>query len=385
MKKKQYLLRGLKVFTLLLAVVVSTLALQWILKNYSITNIGRVNGFYLEKKDTVDMVFIGASEVYCDFAPGYAYGKYGFTSYPFVSQGSTVRNFTTAVKEAVRTQHPKLIVIEINGVLYDEPHYSKEAYARYFIDNVPLNKNKVEYIENYVQDDKIEYYLPIVKYHSNWKQMLNGAPWSASVIADDLRGYTLLKGVMTRAAVQPMDPVSLVNLQPGAEELRSPLLEDAEKELIGLLEYCKAENINVLFVRFPHAVQDKERVRFGRAAAAGDIIRSYGFPYVSFDFLFDEIGLDPETDFYNPEHLNINGQQKFTEYFSEYLIQNFGITPTKLDGRTKKEWDTCAAYYEEYAELNRFLLKNGIRTYLGDDILSNSAVKKREKLMKYLR
>ena len=72
MKKKQYLLRGLKVFTLLLAVVVSTLALQWILKNYSITNIGRVNGFYLEKKDTVDMVFIGASEVYCDFAPGYA-------------------------------------------------------------------------------------------------------------------------------------------------------------------------------------------------------------------------------------------------------------------------------------------------------------------------
>ncbi len=385
MKMKQYLLRGLKVLTLLLAVVLSTLTLQWILKNYSITNIGRVNGFYLEKKDTIDVVFIGASEVYCDFAPGYAYGKYGFTSYPFVSQGSTVKNFTTAVKEAVRTQHPKLIVIEINGALYDEKHYNNEAYARFFIDNIPLNKNKVEYIQKYVQEDKVEYYLPIVKYHSNWKRMLNGAPWSASVIADDLRGYTLLKGVMTRAAVQPMDPASLVNLQPGAEELRSPLLEDAEKELIGLLEYCKAEGLNVLFVRFPHAVQEKERVRFGRAATAGDLIRSYGFPYVSFDFLIDEIGLDLETDFFNPEHLNINGQQKFTEYFGEFLIREFGITATKLDRRTQREWENCAAYYEEYAELNRFLLKNGIRTYLGDDILSNSAVKNRAKLMKYLK
>ena len=384
MKKKAYLYRFIKVSILLLAVVLSTLALQWMLKSYSKTNYGRLNGFYLEKKDTVDVVFIGASEVYCDFAPGYAYGKYGFTSYPFVSQGSTVKNFTTAVKEVVRTQHPKLIVIEINGALYDEPHYSKEAYARYFIDNVPLNKNKVAYVEKNVTENKAEYYLPIIKYHSNWKEIPKGLHWNASVLADRFRGFTLLKGIKTKTSIQPMAREELYNLRPGVERDRAPLLEDARKELIGLLEYCKAENVNVLFVRFPHAVLDKERVRFGRAAAAGDLIRSYGFPYVSFDFLFDEIGLDPETDFYNPEHLNINGQQKFTEYFSEYLIQNFGITPTELDGRTKKEWDTCAAYYTQYAELNRILLDRRISIYLGDDILSYTFVKNLKRYKKYL-
>ncbi len=384
MKKKAYLYRFIKVSILLLAVVLSTLALQWLLKSYSKTNYGRLSGFYLEKKDTIDVVFIGASEVYCDFAPGYAYGKYGFTSYPFVSQGSTVKNFTTAVKEVVRTQHPKLIVIEINGALYDEPHYSKEAYTRYFIDNVPLNRNKVNFIEKNVTENKIEYYLPIIKYHSNWKEIGKGLLWNASVLADRFRGYTLLKGIKTKSSVQPMAREELYNLLPGVEQDRAPLLEDAEKELIGLLEYCRAEGLNVLFVRFPHAVLDKDRVRFGRAAAAGDLIESYGFPYVSFDFLIDDIGLDPETDFYNPEHLNINGQQKFTEYFSKYLIREFGITATELDRRTQKEWEKCAAYYDKYAELNRILLDRGIGIYLGDDIASQNYVRNLKNYKKYL-
>ena len=384
MKKKDILLRCLRVFTLLFAVAVSTLALQWLLKNYAKTNFGRVNGFYLEKKDTIDVVFIGASEVYCDFAPGYAYEKYGFTSYPFVTQGSTVKNFTTAVKEAVRTQHPKLIVIEINGALYDEPHYSKEAYTRYFIDNIPLNENKIEFIRDHVSENRLEYYLPIIKYHSSWKSLPKGIIWNASVIADDCRGYNLLKGIRTKASVHPMDRTMLLNLRPDAGQERAPLLEDAEKQLIRLLEYCKEEDLNLLFVRFPHAVLDKERNRFGRAATAGDIIRSYGFPYVSFDFLFDEIGLDPEKDFYNPEHLNIFGQEKFTEFFSEYLMKNCGITVSDLDPKTKAEWDKCAAYYEQYAELNRILLDRRIGVFLGDDIVSYSAVKNLKKYRHYL-
>ena len=384
MKKKIILSRILKVTLLLAAVIVSTLALQRVLQSSSRANYVRVNGFYLEKKNTVDVVFIGASEVYCDFAPGYAYGRYGFTSYPFVTQGSTARNFTTAIKEAVRTQHPKLIVIEINGALYDEAHYDKEAYARYFIDSVPFNGNKISYIQDNIAENKLEYYLPIIKYHGNWKQIPLGLHWNVSALGDDLRGYSLLKGVKTKTDTVKIERSSLYNLRPGVEEDRCELLEEARADLAGVLEYCKQENIRVLFVRFPHAVTEEEAVRFGRAATAGDLIREYGFDYVSFDFLFDDIGLDSETDFYNPEHLNIYGQKKFTDYFSRFLMENYGIGKSKLDKKTAARWDKCAAYYDRFALLSETLMEHGVSIYLGDDILTYAAVKNMKKYEKYL-
>ena len=202
MKKKIVIKRILKIGALLLAVILCTLLFQEVMLSYGKSNRGRMKGFYLEKKNSIDVVFIGASEVYCDFAPTYAYGKYGFTSYPFVTQGSTVRNYVTAVKEAVRTQHPKLLVIEINGALYDKSHLDKEAYARYFIDNVPLNRNKIEYIENRVEENKLEYYLPFIKYHGNWSSLKSDLLYAVSVPTDQLRGYTMLKGAKTKTTVR---------------------------------------------------------------------------------------------------------------------------------------------------------------------------------------
>ena len=384
MNKKLTIKRICKIAALLLAVAVCTLLFQDLLLSCSKSNRGRIKGFYLEKKDTVDVVFIGASEVYCDFAPTYAYGKYGFTSYPFVTQGSTIRNYLTAVKEAVRTQHPKLLVIEINGALYDEPHLNKEAYARYFIDNMPMNKNKVEFIENRVTENKLEYYLPFIKYHGNWSELPHDLLYAVSVPADSLRGYTMLKGAKTKTMVHAFSREELYNLRPGVENERSDLLEDCRTELIALLEYCREQDLQVLFVRFPHAVLEKEAVRFGRACTAGDIIREYGYPFVNFDLMLDELGIDAETDFYNAEHLNIYGQKKFTEYLSEYMMEHFGIRPSELDKKTRDEWDRCAAYYDDYAALGRLLMEKGIRVSLGDDIASYLAVRNFEKYSQYV-
>lgn len=41
----------------------------------------RTDGFYLEDDNSLDVVFIGSSELYNDFSPSLAYGEYGFTSY----------------------------------------------------------------------------------------------------------------------------------------------------------------------------------------------------------------------------------------------------------------------------------------------------------------
>ena len=43
----------------------------------------RIEGFYREEANSLDVLFVGASEVYSDYSPVYAYEKYGFTSYNY--------------------------------------------------------------------------------------------------------------------------------------------------------------------------------------------------------------------------------------------------------------------------------------------------------------
>ena len=368
MKNKVTRNRILKITALVLLVTVCSLLLQEFFLCHSDNNRERIKGFYLEDKDSIDVVFIGASEIYCDYAPTLAYRDYGFTSYPVATQGSTIGNYITAIKEAVRTQHPKLIVIEINGALYNEKDLNNESYRRNYIDGIPLNQNKIDYINKYVTDNKIEYYLPIIKYHNNWTKLPHGVKWDLAIDLDLLRGYTIMKGVKNMPSFFDLDGKKVYNTDKKELKKTSPLEEQSETQLRELLDFCKDENLNVLFTRFPHAVVKKELYRFRRSHTVENIIKEYGFDYITFDPLIEEIGLDPEKDFYNSEHLNIYGQVKFTNYICEYLVDDYSVTPSVLTEKQKKEWDRCARYYDAYYAFNVELFEKGDDTHAGGDL-----------------
>ena len=44
-------------------------------------NIATIEGFYKEPKDSIDVMMIGASEVYADYSATEAWKNYGYTSY----------------------------------------------------------------------------------------------------------------------------------------------------------------------------------------------------------------------------------------------------------------------------------------------------------------
>ena len=131
MKLHYNLKRALKLLSLALALVFCLLVLQDFVLCHADQNRERIKGYYLEDAGSLDVVLVGASEVYVDFASALAYERFGFTSYPYATQSSTILNYLAAVKEVVRTQRPKLIVIEINGALYnDDKIFDKEANLR---------------------------------------------------------------------------------------------------------------------------------------------------------------------------------------------------------------------------------------------------------------
>ena len=77
MKFQHYVTRTVKTACFFLTIMVSCLLLQqYLLRNVDHNSL-RVEGFYQEERDSLDVVFIGASDIYTSFMPGRAYEQHG--------------------------------------------------------------------------------------------------------------------------------------------------------------------------------------------------------------------------------------------------------------------------------------------------------------------
>ena len=360
MKKKLYISRSVKLVSLFL-VLILTLG---ILQNYVLCRIDqnsiRLEGYYQEEQDTLDVVLLGASEVYTSFASGLAYDKFGFTSYPFASESMTADGMMLALKEIQRTQKPQLIVIELNSYLYrTDVNEQHDAHIRKLIDNIPLNGNKIEYITNNVSPDLwAEYYFPIIKYHSTWSSIMKKPRLAVTKIWQELRGISYLKGLRTTTTV--FNPnVKIYNDKLADINETKELSPVLEKKLIDLLDYCKEQKMdNVVFMRAPHIVVAQSSIdRVERANRAGEIVKSYGYPFINLERDFAKTGVDVKTDFYNYDHMNIYGTVKITNYLGSILYNDYHIRGKELSKKQKENWDTAAEYFHKLYKYSDYLIK----------------------------
>ena len=377
MKKKLYITRAVKITCFLLAVIISLSLLQTYFLRRLDHNSIRLNGYYHEKEESLDVVLLGASEIYTSFSAGLAYNKYGFTSYPFATESITAAGTITALKEIVRTQNPKLILIEPNAFLYSNTkNEEKEPHIRKLIDNIPLNSNKIEYINNNVEpDEKLEYYMPLIKYHRMWRDYPEPARRVVSTILQDIRGRSILKGYRTTTDIYNSD-VKKINKRIGSETGVLPLNQELERKLRELLTYCVEQDLNVVFVRMPHMVYNKTYDRVKRSNRAEQIVKGYGFDYLNLERSWDKIGIDIKTDYYNLDHLNIYGTVKMTNYLGNIIQNDYGIGKSELSDSQKENWESAAKSFNQLYRYCDELIKKDERIQLEEDINTLSAIKK---------
>ena len=366
---KKNIFRFIKVFCLMLAVVLSLGFLQEYVLCHADHNRQRIKGFYDEDKQSLDIVFLGASEVYSDFAPGCAYQHSGITSYLFATQANSILNYKAQLKNILSRQNPQLIVVELNGALYgNEADVVKEENLRNYADNVPLDCTKLEWISDNVSENHQEYLFPILKYHGVWKDIPSNMKYQSTIAGDKMRGYNYLKGILNETKVFRSPQRSMNSTLSKLADKKKPLTEIEEKNLRELLQYCKDENLNnVVFVRLPHIVVMRTYERFERSNTIGDIVNEYGYDYLNLERDIAQTGIQDDKHFYNLDHLNVYGQKLFTEYLTDYFSKQYGVKPRELSGSQKAEWDECADYYSAYFNYSDSLIKKGETRELSED------------------
>jgi len=264
----------------------------------------KIAGFYNEPKDSFDMMFFGSSNTYCSFHPLVLWEEKNIRSYVFATQQQPVWATYAYMKEALKTQKPDVMVLDVLMFSKHEEYYD-DGVNYSFADDLPLSWNKVELARvSAPGKDWVGLIFPFIKYHSRWNELNEqDYAYEADKQRDYLKGYVLLEQT-TNEAVRP-DVSDITE----AAELSEKELSYFHK----IRTLCEEEGVKLLLVKTP-CNPDADLQKHLNSVAK--LAEEHGLQYIDFNHYYNEIGLDLNTDFYDKTHLNYKGAEKFTRYFA---------------------------------------------------------------------
>lgn len=309
-----------------------------------------IKGFFQEPKDSLDVALIGSSELYADYAAPLAWDKYKYTSYS-ISMGAAPGSVYKIMMESVlRRQKPKLVVFSLNGFIQGSDKYQDPVELHRWIDNVPWSENRFGIIQEKIPRDKrAQYYFDIIFSHVNWKMPTTVMKNAAEKMCMIKSGQAYTKGI---CSVSRKDNGSAIGQ---VEPIRFD--EGCEEALRELLKSCKENQIeHVLFIRFPHQRAFSNPEEMDKITS---IVQTYNYDVLNLNDKANELGISCEEDFSDPEHMNVNGMEKMTNYLGEYITLNYDVIEPKTDVEEKR-WNNCVKKTTAIIEEIREDLDNGI-------------------------
>lgn len=298
------------------------------------------------KNENLDMVYIGGSAAFVYWQPLKAWNDCGFTSYSYATDTIQAENIKAYIEEVRTTQNPTLFVIGIRAFQYysDKADEKSEAGLRNGADGMDLTSiARYKLLNDYFSNrtitedtDVLSYYLDILKYHTNTERLGDSAAWE--LINND--GTSPDKGWEWLDSYGYLECPTDFNTEERAE-----LPANDVEILTELLEYCKNEELNVLFVVCPYYITAEEYAKYN---TIGDMINTYGFDYLNTNDYYAEMEIDFSTDFHNINHVNLFGAEKYTQFLESYITKKYSMPDHRGDSAYEAWNDDYNRYIQEY-------------------------------------
>lgn len=274
------------------------------------TTYGAVWSSYLqEEPESVDLLILGSSRAYCDLIPAEIYQKTGISAYCNCGPSQTASLTYYYLRESLRTQKPKYVFVEASSLWYGK----NEDHSKTNVLYMPGSINRI-LAGAACEKGVLELALfPLEEFHYRiYSFAQDKAPEQDGVM---LCGYTPL----SKSEPQSERRLRIPNVQPeNATYLYN--LDWFRK----MAELCDNEGIQCVFFISP-TMLDYTEAQTERMLA--DLQALPCRAVEDWTDLIDGIGINNETDWYDGIHFNQRGAEKFTDFFSNYLLE-LGMEPT---------------------------------------------------------
>ncbi|MDR2659422.1 MAG: hypothetical protein LBC27_05460 [Spirochaetaceae bacterium] len=302
--------------------------------------------------NSADVIYIGSSSAARSFIPPLIYEQTGISSILLAPPSASSITIKYLIAEALRTQSPKLIVIDLAALVSEAVNHDKgygipERSFRPTTDYMDiLSPNRYEAICNGVDllepepqssHDKLSYVVPLIFWHSSWKDL----PQQISSSIHNKQYY-----FMGYAMTFNRKPIKALTLE---QYLSEPVASQFIDEQLGdLLKFIKNTDADYLFVRPPMNLGNSNNhlsywnYTKKQLADAGYLVLDTAYDYIN------DIGIEWDKDFADEVHLHVHGAVKFTTFIGKWLKDKYNLP----DHRQDKGYEL---WHETYSQLLPFI------------------------------
>lgn len=287
--------------------------------------------YAFRNQGSVDVVFYGGSNLLRYYQPLEAWKKKGYTSYNYATSSARADLLKEYIEESRVSNEAILYVCDIRTFPWVKETV-EDSSLRNWSDSLPVfSPIRWEGVSSFLFSrnrdgvDILSYYLDIIKYHTNMDALKSDYQWSyqnLNLIYNLDKGFDPNKQHISFEKPRQMYNIGILTYQ-------------QEKSIDDLLDYCDSNKLNVLFICCPSIIEESDWLTLN---AVGKKIIDRGYTYINFNYYYDEIGLDFETDFGDINHVNYLGAEKYTNYLMDYISENYNL-PDHRNDSNYRQWN----------------------------------------------
>ena len=281
----------------------------------------QMRSYYKQTPNTVDVVFVGSSKVYCQIDTGVIWDEYGISSFDLGGSEATTWNSYYFLKEALKTQKPKVIVYDAS-ILACEPDVEFQELRWVKTNNYGMkwNENRIRQLRANTDgaEDFYECLIPFNTMHSRYNDLTEN---DFRDVNDDIS----YKGFDFRDAVTPLEETGITSIS--GEIQISP---KHQEYLLKMIELAKAESVPFVVIVTPHVLTEESAKIYNYVER---ICQENGVEFLNLNQKYDEIGIDFATDYAEELHLNFSGTMKLSKYLGNYVHDKFELVDHRGDNK----------------------------------------------------
>ena len=264
------------------------------------------NGLLAEKDNTIDVVFFGDSEAYTSFSPVQMWAENGFTGFVCASSSQYVSLTDSFVKDALKHQNPKVIVLE--------PYC---FFRKLRNDNVFMTK--------------LENTFSVFQYHNRWKEIIPLKTSNDYTWKDDLKGFKYMNVTTGVKSKKYMDKKCKPEFIP---EVNQKYIEDINN-------LCRENGTKLVFISTT-SLKNWNKEKHSAVQALADRL---GVDYLDLN-LEKDVKINWPTDTADRgDHLNFKGAKKVSAFVGSYLSKKYSLED-KRGNPDFESWNELAKSYK---------------------------------------
>lgn len=294
--------------------------------------------FYKMKENSIDVLFFGSSLIVNSMIPQEFYNEYGITSYNLGSEQQSIFLSYYWLKEALRFQKPKVVVLDLYYLTDMHPENvinTTEPLTRKCLDPMRFSEVKKEAVEALCKLDpsqsELSYYLTNLRFHTRWELL------EESDLNRNLSGYSRLKGYspLTEVWKLPFD-----TYEPEKKKGRIVYPFVMQDYLEKTVDLCKENGIELVLIDLPRR---KMKMDDARNNTQSTFAKEHGVTYYNLCSKehYDKIGTELPWE-YTINHQNLWGAIKTSRYLGKLLKKDFNLEPKK-----DAQYERTKDYYEQ--------------------------------------